>query len=280
MIGFSEELKFPSGVTYQQKELSSAMDPNNLAICAVDVRNGLILDDLLCRAFVVQKLFVNLIDVEPCTPGDSFNYQGPARLKKGPDGELVFAFDGEVFIPYPKGFLFPEPNDDGKPGFKVVRESRLDPFLRVYASSRPSTHGSLGSGGKAEAPKWVQAISSIGHKYCYRFNVDFESSKIFFEYKKEHQVGGGSFRLESVSWLSGTSSPNAKLAAGHVDTVSFSGFGVWKDMDGDSGKRSQVSVHISQSTDEPYVGIMVDGGVTSNVNAKPEKIEDSIPVLI
>jgi hypothetical protein len=292
MVGFNEILKFPKGITYNQKGLSSSMDPNNLAVCAVNVNTGLITDELLCRAFVVQKLFINLIVVEPCTPNDSFLYQGPARFTRGHDGELVFALDGEVFIPYPKGFRFPAPTDDGEPAFNVVRESRLDPFLRILGSHRDkAAKGKLSSGGPANNPAWKKEISSIHQMFSYRYRVDLDKSEVFFEYKKEGEKedGGGTFKLQHVSWIAPTNSPHSKSGSGEADTITFGGFGTWSPNGregeaGNTGKNPeeeghQVSVHISTSEVDPYVGIMIDAGKTSNANTKPDNIEVSIPDL-
>ncbi|MGY8689247.1 MAG: hypothetical protein ACKVHP_16120, partial [Verrucomicrobiales bacterium] len=227
LVGFNEQMTFPKGVRYNQKRLSSSMDPNNLAVCAVNVKTGRITDELLCRSFVVQKLFVNLIVVEPCTPNDSFLYQGPARFTSGPDGELVFALNGEVFIPYPKGFRFPAPTDDGEPAYDVVADSRLDPFLRILASKRESATGVLSSGGKENDPKWINETSSIGQKFSYRFSVDHSNSKVFFEYLNRDKATGGTFKLHQVSWISATNSPGSGATSGQADTVTFSGFGSW-----------------------------------------------------
>jgi len=282
MVGFNEQLIFPKGVTYNQKNLSSAMDPNNLAICAVNVKTGEILDELLCRSFVVQKLFVNLIDVEPCTPGDSFLYQGPARFTRGHDGELVFALNGEVFIPYPKGFKFPAPTEDGRPAFDVVGDSVLDPFLRVLASNRPTkATGVIKTGGNAKGPTWKDDVSSIGQAFRYRLHANLEKSEVFFEY--ENKEDEGIFKLHHLSWVSATNSPHSTAAPGSTDTITFSGFGTWI-TNGNTeqharGDQHQVAVQISTSKEEPYVGIMVNAGTTSNVNTKPPAIADSIPDL-
>ena len=284
MVGFNERMKFPAGVIYNQKKLSSSMDPNNLAICAVNVKTGEITDELLCRSYVVQKLFENLIVVEPCTPNDSFLYQGPARFTRGRDGELVFALNGEVFIPYPKGFRFPAPTDDGEPAFNVVADSRLDPFLRILASHRGTkAKGVMSSGGQAEDPKWIDETSSIGQQFAYRYRVDLKTSAVFFEYSNRDEHGGGTFKLHRVSWISATNSPRSTAGPGKADTITFSGFGSWT-VGGKSKKNSstdghQVAVHISTSEADAYVGIMVDAGLTSNANTKPSKIEDSIPAF-
>ncbi len=289
MVGFNEELTFPKGITYDQSNLSSSLDPNNIVVGAVNVKTGEITNELLCRAFVVQKLFVNLIKDEPCTPADSFLYQGPARFARGHDGELVLAFDGEVFIPYPKGFKFPAPTEDGEPAFEVVRQSRLDPFLRVLANYRGApAKGTLSSGGSADDPEWKKETSSINQEFEYRYHVDLESSEVFFEYKNLDDDVAGSFKLHQVSWISASSSPHSTSGPGEVDTVTFNGFGTWSPAGKKNKKKAsessnidlhQVAVHISSSTVDPYVGIQVDAGKTSDVNTKPEKIEDSIPDL-
>lgn len=302
LVGFNEELRFPvpegrtsEPVLYRQKKLSSSMDPNNMCIAAVNVKTGRIVDEFLCRSYVVQQLFVNLIDVEPCTPGDSFLYQGPAQFTRGHDGELVLAYNGEVFIPYPKGFRFPRPTPNGRDengeAFLVIGESILDPFLRLQANHRGAkTKGIISSGGTKEEPKWIEEVSSIGQPFKYRFRVDFDKPEVFFEYTKLHKkpknpdveiIGGGTFKLHHLSWISASNSPSSVAAAGKADTVSFCGFGSWKDSAAGSHENAghQVAVHISTSKVDPYVGIQVDAGITSNVNTKPKDIEESMPVL-
>ncbi|MEM7352411.1 MAG: hypothetical protein AAF657_16535 [Acidobacteriota bacterium] len=273
MIGFNEELVFPSGVTYHQTLLSSSMDPNNLPLGAVDLKTGRVRGEFLNRSFVVQKLFVNLTSVEPCTPGDSFNYQGPARFEIGPNGELVFSSNGEVFIPYPKGFRFPCPSPDGRPAFLVVRESRLDPFLRLQAmhGGTPSTNV-LTSGAKNAI---LEGESSIRQKFSYAYKIPCDpaaADDAFFEYTNHDD--DGTFKLTRLSFVHASNSRNSTAEDGAADTITFGGFGSWsKDSD-----LHQVSVHISTAEHEPYVGIQVDGGTTSNVNTKPKDIESTIPL--
>lgn len=281
MIGCNEELVFPSGVTYHQTLLSSSMDPNNLPLGAIDLKTGRVRGEFLNRSFVVQKLFVNLTSVEPCTPGDSFNYQGPARFETGPKGELVFSFNGEVFIPYPKGFRFPSPSSDGRPPYLVVRESRLDPFLRLQAMhGGVPLEGVLSSG---PANERIEGVSSIRQRFTYAFRVPCDPARAedaFFEYENFGEEGGGDddgkgkFKLARLSWVRASNSRDSAAGDGNADTITFGGFGTWSEDD----DLHQVSVHISTAEDEPYVGIQVDGGTTSNVNTKPEDIETTIPL--
>ncbi len=272
MIGFNEEIVYPSGVVYHQTLLSSSMDPNNLPLGAVDLRTGRVIGEFLNRSFVVQQLFVNLTAIEPCTPGDSFNYQGPARFETGPGGGLTFSFNGEVFIPYPKGFKFPSPSKDGTPPYTVVRASRLDPFLRLQAACGGAPSGSVLSSGGDQKPAAIEAISSIGQPFSYAFRIPCDpeaAGDAFFEYTNDDDEG--TFRLTSLTWLRAGVSPKG---GGEPDTLTFGGFGTWSPDD----DLHQVSVHVSTAEDQPYVGIQVDGGTTSNVNTKPERLEDTIPL--
>lgn len=269
MIGFNEQLKFPSGVVYHQSGLSSSMDPLNLPLGAIHLKTGQVTGELLCRSFVVQKLFVNLIQIEPCTPGDSFLYQGPSRFDFGPGGELIFAFNGEVYIPYPQGFKFPSPSDDGKPAFTVVEESRLDPFLRFEAMA-----GGVPAGNVLEKKTWVKKTSSIGQEFSYRYSIPCDparSDEATFEYRN-HTEGDAHFRLTRLTWVRATRSRHAD--GDEADVVTFGGFGTWSEDE----ELHQVSVHISTAEAAPYVGIQVDGGTTSNVNTKPPNIEETIPL--
>ena len=286
MIGCNEELVFPSGVTYHQTLLSSSMDPNNLPLGSIDLKTGRVRSELLARSFVVQKLFVNLTSVEPCTPGDSFNYQGPARFETGPGGELVFSFNGEVFIPYPKGFRFPCPSPDGRPAFLVVRESRLDPFLRLQAMSGDQANKGVVAGGSKKAP--IEAVSSIRQKFSYAFSIPCDpaaAGDAFFVYEnfggdpdedyKDKDHGKGKFELTQLTYVRASNSRDSAAGEGEADSITFGGFGSWSEDD----DLHQVSVHISIAEDEPYVAIQVDGSTTSNVNTKPTDIETTIPLL-
>ncbi|MEM7587675.1 MAG: hypothetical protein AAF560_30085, partial [Acidobacteriota bacterium] len=272
MIGFNEQLVFPTGVTYHQQGLSSSMDPSNISLGAIDLETGRVRDELLSRSFVVQNLFVNLSVIEPCTPTDSFNYQGPALFEAGPGGELVFSANCEVLIPYPRGFKFPTPSADGKPGYRVVRDSRLDPFLRMQAMCGGTATNVLSSGARH---KKIEGESSINQKFSYAYSIPSDPAdahKAFFEYTNFDD--DGTFKLTHLSWVSATNSRRSQAKPGEADTITFGGFGTWSK----DSEVHQVSVQISTARQEPYVGIQVDGGTTSNVNTKPTEIETTIPL--
>lgn len=267
MPGFSEILRFPSGVTYNQRNLSCAADPNRIALGAVDLDTGRVIGEFLHPGFVCQPLFVNLLDVECCTPTDAFNYQGEARFEKGADGQTVLRFNGEVLVPYPRGFKFPAPTADGRPAYTVSRESRLDPFLRLQAMHGGAPARGLVKGGENKVR------SSIGQEFSYSFSIPTDPKQPGAAFEYTNHTEDASFKLVSLSWLSATNSLRSESAAGQADTITFSGFGQWSEDE----DLHQVSVQISTAKHAPYVGIQIDGGRTSNVNTKPADIRDSMP---
>jgi hypothetical protein len=263
MIGFNEVLTFPK-VEYKQSKLASGDDPFNLSVGAVDLKTGRVIGDLLHRAYVEQALFIALAQVEPCTPADSFCYQGESSFERGAGDETVFRFDGNVYLPYPEGFKFPSP--DGKTGYAAQAGSRLDPFLRFQAMTPAE-------GVQAAVKGEGATTSSIGQQFSYRYEIACDGSRGAFHY--ENNADGGSFDLKSVSWAACTNARGSKSAPGAYDTVTFTGFGTWSKDPGNA--LHQVAVQVSTAPQAPYVGIQVDGGVTSNVNTKPPNIADTIP---
>jgi hypothetical protein len=267
MISFNEQMRFPSGVTYNQSKLSSASDPFRMALGAIDLRTGRVIGEFLHPGFVVQQLFVNLMSVEPCTPADTFNYQGPAVFEADVNGQITFRFNGEVFIPYPKGFHFPAPTPDGTPAFVVVEESRLDPFVRVRAMSG----GAPGQG--VFQGEETKARSSIGKEFSYRYSLPLDPTQPGATFEYTNHSESGTFTLTALSWFSPSYSRGSKARAGEPDTVTFGGFGRWSE----DAELHQVSVHISTVDGARYVGILIDGGVTSNVNTKPADMALTMP---
>jgi hypothetical protein len=183
------------------------------------------------------------------------------------NGQITFRWNGEVFLPYPRGFRFPAPTPDGQPAFVVARESRLDPFARVRAMSG----GDFGSGVVQGGAKHMK--SSIGKEFSYKYSLPLDPSQPGASFEYTNHTEGASFTLTALSWFSPSYSRGSKAKPGKPDALTFGGFGRWS---GDSDLH-QVSVHISTADEAPYVGILVDGGVTSNVNTKPKDIRLTIP---
>ncbi len=264
--GFDTVMHFPK-LSYDQSGLSSPDDPFNVCTATLHLPSGQIAGPLLWRGYVVQSLFAELIQVEPCTPADSFNYQGPGCFERGPDGTLVLRWNGDVFLPYPAGFHFPSAAPGGRPPLLIREHSRLDPFRSVRAvtpAAAPTlTHDpndcSRGDVQRARSP-------ATGVEFSYRWSIPHDprrAPEAWFEYS--NHTHGGTFRLSTLTWLDLSHTLEARDGS-EPDVLSFSGFGTWSE---DPGGIHQVSVQISRADDAPFVGIQVDGGVTSNVDLKP-----------
>src|SRR5262249_35692809 len=108
-IGHDEHLRFPLR-NYFLDGVALVDDPFDLAVGALDLTSGRLINQLLRRGFIAQDLFYALVRVEPRTPQSSFFFRGPALLEPSGDGGLRFRFRGGVSIPYPEGFRFPQPD--------------------------------------------------------------------------------------------------------------------------------------------------------------------------
>ncbi|MCA1632290.1 MAG: hypothetical protein LC802_00895 [Acidobacteria bacterium] len=264
--GFDEFLRFPLR-TYSLDDLEIIDDPFDISVGAVDLRTGRFLTQLLHRGFISQDLFFALLRIEPRTPQSSFFFRGPSVLEAGANGQLVFRFEGEVHIPYPEGFLFPEPNM--ATGFAAGPNSTLDPFLWIHAIQDSDAPRMFKQGGARHV------LSSMGARFSYSYKLpsDPTRQKPSFEYENHSQEG--KFRMHSLAWVGFGHSNSSGRASGEYDTVTFTGFGVWSK--GGSHTVQQATVQISTSPQRPYVGIQIDGGNVSDVNTKPTNIKDALP---
>ncbi len=263
--GFDEFLRFPQR-TYSLDDLAILSDPFDLSVGAIDLRTGQMLNELLHRGFINQDLIFALLRVEPRTPKDSFFFRGPACMEKGKCGQSVFRFQGEVFVPYPPGFNFPQPNLTT--AFVAGPNSRLDPFLWVQAIQDNPAKSFVKKGAANKV------AASVGELFSYRYCIPTDPTKesAYFEYENHSQ--NGTFKMHSLAWFDFCNSRGA-TSTGTFDTVSFTCFGVWN-KDGVSSIQ-QASVQISTATTAPYIGIQIESGAISNVNTKPEKEESAIP---
>jgi hypothetical protein len=257
-IGFDENLDFPNR-SYQMKELGFSSDPWNISLAAVDLRDGHVVGELLHRGFVLQQLIFRLFEVEPCTPRTSFCYQGPATFASNKRGEVEFSFNGQVLLPYPSGYKFPQPSGSG--AFVAGPNSQLEPFLTILATSAGESQGIVMRGAG-------QASSSTGQEFSYKYTIPCgpNEQKPSFEYINHAQ--GGEFKLTTLSWVSCTNSQFFK-ASRTPEVVTFTGFGIWS-----KDPLRQIHVVVAQISTKPgegYVGIQIDSGLTSNVNKGPER---------
>lgn len=265
-VGHNEFLRFPRR-TYFLDGVNFIDDPLDVAAGAVDLRTGDFLNEVLRRGLIGQNLFEALVRVEPRTPKSSFFFRGPARLQRGAHGQIVFRLKAEVHIPYPAGFLFPAP--DLATGFQIGTESALDPFLWIQAVEDSATTRSAVRG------EGRQVLSSTGDEFSYKYSIPADPARdgVFFEYVDHGQ--DGTFRLNTLSWVSFLHSLKSPAGAGKPDTVTFAGYGTWSR---DGGRTPHaVTVQIAHPPGVPYVSIQLGGGEIWNVNTKPADEKDALP---
>lgn len=262
--GFDEFLRFPLR-TYFLDTVAFFDDPFDLSVGALDATTGQFIGGLLHRGFLAQDVFFALVRIEPRTPRSSFLFRGPASIQKGNEGQTVFRLQADTLIPYPEGFLFPQP--DLASGFVAGPNSRLEPYLWLQAIHQPLSFGSLLRGGDCEV------LASNGNRFSYAYSLSGDTGgEHSFEYQNHTQEGG--FTLQALSWIQFMNSVYSDCR-GDYDTITFAGFGTWH-KDGVQ-KRSQVTVQICNSPKAHYVGIQVDGGEVSDVNTKPPQLTEVIP---
>lgn len=260
--GLYENLRFPFR-TYSLNDLSVLDDPFDLSVAALDLRTGKTLQPLLHRGFINQDLIFALLRVEPRTPKSSFFFRGPAVLMQGRGGQK-FSFVGQVHIPYDAGYLsadatnqppllFPDPNL--ATAFPVVGGGSLDPYLWIWAI-RHNDGRAVAKSGQAD-----HAVSSRGEVFSFYFSLPGNRCGTEAVFRYENHTQQGSFRMHSLAWVDFGHSD----AGDSVDTVTFSGFGVWSK----NGVElvTQAATQFFYSREISYAGIQVGlGGEISNVN--------------
>lgn len=264
--GFNEFLRFPLR-TYSLDDLAILDDPFDIAIGMVDLKTGRFINELLHRGFINQDLIFALLRVEPRTPKDSFYFRGPARLEKGMDGQMIFRFQGVVRVPYPAGFLFPNPNLTT--GIPIGPNSVLDPFLWIRAIGDDPTARAVKEG-RADNVR-----SSTGEIFSYRYRIPSDPAREAAMFEYENHTQQGRFRLHSLSWVGFGHSLGSVTRSGQYDTITFTGFGLWH-KDGVESLQ-QTAVQVSTSPVTPYVGIQIGSGDVSDVNLKPADERTALP---
>jgi len=264
--GFYEMLRFPLR-TYSLDDLAIIDDPFDISMGLVDLTSGALVNQVLHRGFIHQDLIFALLRVEPRTPKDSFHFRGPARLERGPDGRAVFRFNGLVRVPYPTGFLFPQPNLTT--ALVVGPDSVLDPFLWFQAMAGGKNPETVMKGEETDV------IASTGDRFSYQYVIATDLARVPPVFEYENHTQNGLFVMHGLSWMSFTNSRLAKQETGEFDTVTFTGFGVWKKNGVETIQ--QAAVQITTAAEARYVGIQISNGEVSNVNTKPQTEETALP---
>ncbi len=263
--GFDEFLRFPLR-TYFLETVSFFDDPFDLSVGAVDVNTGRFIGDLLHRGFLAQDVFFALVRIEPRTPRSSFQFRGPASIEKDSKGQTVFRLQSTDRLPYPEGFLFPQP--DLATGYVVGPNSFLEPYLWIRGIEACTSRHCVLEGSASDV------VASNGNSFSYSYRIsDGPAENQFFEYSNHTQEG--CFLLKAVAWVKFMNSQDAERGRSEYDTITFTGFGIWRKNGVE--KLSQVAVQICTAPSTRYVGIQVDGGAISDVNTKPPQLADVAP---
>jgi hypothetical protein len=257
-LAHDERLRDPN-MHYDMHGVRWADDPFELSVGSVDVRTGRVLGNLLFRGFIIQNVIQTLLLLEPRTPKSSWLMRGGAAFHRDPSGQTVFGFGGADRIPSPEGFAFPQP--DLKSAFRAGPNSQLDPYIYLQAMEGLAAPAS-GKSGSAES---VTASNQQKFSYSYAIPGDLVGTPAAFEYRNE--TTGGSFRMDSLVWVSFGNSSGAGCTDG-CEVVTFTGVGRW---DKDPSRPHLATVQISTAPDLAYVSIQIDSGAASNVNTKPPK---------
>jgi hypothetical protein len=266
-LGFNEFLRFPLK-TYYLDDVFLLSDPFDLSVAAIDVRTGATLADQVHRGFIGQDLFFALLRVEPRTPKESFQFRGPAIFQKASQGQTVYRYQGQVHIPYPPGFLFPLPNL--ATGFPAGPGSSLDPYFWIHALDGGTVPRGYVKQGRAS-----DVLASNLQRFSYRYAIPADPGRqpAVFEYENLSQEG--SFRLHGLTSVHFSNAAVSRAGKGDFDTVTFAGFGVWRQAGVEVLRAA--TVQVSTAAGAPYVGIQIEGGAISNVNTKPLTLSEARP---
>lgn len=267
LLGHNEFLHFPLQ-TYTLRDVAFADDPFDLALGSINLKTGRVLGPMLYRGFIAQDLLFALLEQNDGNIApSSFDFRGPASFEKGTNGETIFRFNGDVSVDF-TGFRFPSPDLVKAHSWIAGEGSKLDPFLRIQAMhpAPPADVVMAGSGG---------TTSSTGDPFSYSYAVpcDPVGRDASFEYTNLNPEDGGTFEMFSLAAVSCTNSRGSQLPEGQYDTVTFTAFGSWTA----DAEPHLATVQFSTAPDAPYISIIIDGGITSNVNTKPTDINDTMP---
>jgi hypothetical protein len=256
LLGHDEVLHFPQA-SYSMHGVCFVDDPFEFSVGSVDLKTGRLLGPLLYRGFIVQDMLLALLMLEPRTPKSSFYFRGPAAFERDASGQTVFGFSGTVRVPYPEGFRFPQP--DLQSTFEAGPGSALDPYFYMQAMDGIAP----GAGGKSGGERGV--VASNGQRFSYSFAIPGYAAGQPASFEYVNETTGGTFRMGSLAWVS-FSNAHRNCGPDECDVITFTGIGLWSQ---DTQRPHLATVQISTAPDLPYVSILIDGGLVSNVNTKP-----------
>lgn len=260
LLGHNERLIFPN-FTYEPKDVALSSDPFDTAIGILDLRTGRFLGDFVYRGFPAQDLLFTILALNGGrVPPDSFRWRGPARFERAPHGGTYFRMNADVFLNFGT-FIFPEPDYNPARGWRAGPEGELNPFLNFEAYRAGDAPTGVRSG------QYSGLRSSFGDTVALHFSIPCSGEgPASFEYTNAANAArGGTFRLETLAYVSCFNSRQSTLPPGACDTVSFTGFGTWSKDD----EVHLATVQVSEAEGQFYWSVQIDGGLLSNANNKP-----------
>lgn len=257
MLGVDGRVQFPN-FTYVATERVWVNDPFDFAVGVFNVKTGKSVGDFVYRGLPLQTLFTVIQGLNAGRiPQDTFRYQGPASFERGPNGSLIFRYDGEVFLDF-STFLWPTPDYNPARGFRAGPGSLLNPFTKFQATTGGVKPVVVKSGE-------INERSSFGDQVSLRYSIpcDVSNRVSSFEYTNSaNATRGGTFRMETLAAVTCTSARGSTAPTGGADIVTFSGFGSWSK---DSAKHL-ATVQISTAADSRFWIVQIDGGIVSSAD--------------
>lgn len=257
MLGVDGRVQFPN-FTYVATDRIWVNDPFDFAVGVFNVKTGKSVGDFVYRGLPFQTLFVVIQELNAGRiPQDTFRYQGPASFERGPNGSLIFRYDGEVFLDF-STFLWPTPDYNPARGFRAGPGSLLNPFTKFQATTGGVKPVVVKSGE-------INERSSFGDQVGLRYSIpcDVSNKVSSFEYTNSaNATRGGTFRMETLAAVTCTNARGSTAQPGGADIVTFSGFGSWSK---DSAKHL-ATVQISTAADSRFWIVQIDGGLVSNAD--------------
>lgn len=242
--GFGAVLRFPER-TYPQNDLFVADDMFDISVGALDLATGDLIHPLVHRGFINQDVIFALLRVEPRTRRDSFHFRGPGSLRRHSSGNTLFRCFAQIYVPYPKGNRFPDPNF--ATGFRTEGE-RLDPYLWMWAiEDSLRTRGDYNSRGD-------RILSPKGELFSWRLSIPASGKNKSARFVYENHSSQSSFTMRSLTWIGFANSGTG--TGRELDTVSLSCFGIWRTLHGND-RVVQAAIQLSKADAAPWFGIQI-----------------------
>jgi hypothetical protein len=254
MLGADGKVTFPN-YTYEAVERVWVSDPFDFAVGVFNVRTGKSVGDFVFRGLPFQTLLTVILQLNAGRiPTDTFRFQGPAAFERGPNGSLVFRYDGGVFLNF-STFLWPTPDYNPAYGFRAGEGSLLEPFLKFQASAGGEPARAFKSGDISEVSHFGDPI-----RIHYSIPCDVSEKSFSFNYTNSADAPrGGTFVMDSLTAVSCTNAHGSAAGPGEADIVSFAGTGSWsKDTD-----PHLATVQISTAPGAAFYIVQIDGVLSS-----------------